>query len=128
MSRVVHFEVHASNPESLISFYEQLFGWSFTRFGEMEYWTIETGPKDQMGINGGLLPRRGPKAEEGQPVNSYVCTVGIGNLDETFQKALSLGAEEAVPKMEIPGVGWLSYIKDPDGNILGLLQPDKTAP
>jgi predicted enzyme related to lactoylglutathione lyase len=24
----------------------------------------------------------------------------------------------------VPGVGWLAYVKDPDGNILGLLEPD----
>ena len=28
----------------------------------------------------------------------------------------------------VPGVGWLAYIKDPDGNIVGLLEPDETAP
>jgi predicted enzyme related to lactoylglutathione lyase len=29
--------------------------------------------------------------------------------------------------MPIPGVGWLAYIKDPDGNIIGLMQPDPKA-
>jgi hypothetical protein len=38
-----------------------------------------------------------------------------------------LGAEIALPKMPIPGVGWLGYIKDPDGNVLGLMQPDVSA-
>jgi len=27
----------------------------------------------------------------------------------------------------VPGVGWLAYVKDPDGNILGLLQADPAA-
>ena len=26
-----------------------------------------------------------------------------------------------VPKMAIPCVGWLAYVKDPDGNIFGLM-------
>jgi hypothetical protein len=38
-SRVVHFEVHASEPEAL------------------DYWLIRTGPDDQPGINGGLVRR-----------------------------------------------------------------------
>jgi len=25
--------------------------------------------------------------------------------------------------MQVPGVGWLAYLKDPEGNIFGLLQP-----
>jgi uncharacterized protein len=32
-----------------------------------------------------------------------------------------------VPKMPIPGVGWLAYIKDTEGNILGMMQPDPSA-
>ena len=28
----------------------------------------------------------------------------------------------AVPKMQIPNVGWLGYIRDPDGNLVGLSQ------
>ncbi len=44
MPRVVHFEIHATDPEALVAFYSGLFGWSFTRAEGMEYWLIETGP------------------------------------------------------------------------------------
>jgi predicted enzyme related to lactoylglutathione lyase len=29
--------------------------------------------------------------------------------------------------MPIPGIGWLAYIKDLDGNILGIMNPDPSA-
>jgi predicted enzyme related to lactoylglutathione lyase len=29
--------------------------------------------------------------------------------------------------MPIPGVGWLAYVKDLDGNILGIMQNDPAA-
>jgi predicted enzyme related to lactoylglutathione lyase len=29
--------------------------------------------------------------------------------------------------MPVAGVGWLAYVKDPNGNILGLMQPDTEA-
>jgi len=29
--------------------------------------------------------------------------------------------------MPVPGVGWLASIKDPDGNVVGLMQPDPGA-
>jgi len=127
MSRVIHFEIHASKPQALIAFYSSLFGWKFRQWGDVEYWQIETGPSDQVGINGGLVPRRGASSVDGQAVNAFVCTVQVGSLDEAFSKALALGATVAVPKMPIPGVGWLAYVKDPDANILGLMQPDPGA-
>jgi predicted enzyme related to lactoylglutathione lyase len=128
MSRVVHFEIHASEPQALIEFYKALLGWSFTKWaGPVDYWVVETGPADQPGINGGLLPRHGAGPVEGQPVTSYVCTAGVAALDETIAKATSLGGTVALPKMPIPGVGWLAYIKDPDGNLLGLMQADEKA-
>jgi predicted enzyme related to lactoylglutathione lyase len=93
----------------------------------MDYWLIVTGPDGTPGINGGLMPRRGAAPAEGQAVNAYVCTVGVEAVDAAVAKSLTLGGTVALPKMPIPGVGWLAYIKDPDGNILGLLQPDEKA-
>ncbi len=34
---------------------------------------------------------------------------------------------EAVPLTPIPGVGWLAYAMDPDGNLFGMMQPDPSA-
>lgn len=127
MSRVIHFEIHATDPASLISFYEMLFGWKFTSWGGFPYWLIETGPADQPGINGGLIQRHGPPAAEGQALNSFTCTVDVADVDVTVNRALGAGAVLAVPKMAVKGMGWLVYIKDPDGNLLGLMQRDPAA-
>jgi uncharacterized protein len=127
MSRVVHFEIQATQPQALADFYTQLLGWSISKWEGADYWLIDTGPADRPGINGGLLPRPGGGPVEGQAVNAFVCTVGVESLDDTLAKAASLGATTALPKNAVPGVGWLAYIKDPDGNILGLLQPDENA-
>jgi predicted enzyme related to lactoylglutathione lyase len=127
MSRVVHFEIHASDPPASIAFYTSLFDWKIEKWGKFDYWQIETGPADQPGINGGLLPRKGTTPRETQPCNAFVCTVEVESLDASFAKALSLGATIAVSKKPIPGVGWLAYVKDPDQNIFGLMQPDSTA-
>ena len=128
MPRVIHFEIHATNPLELIPFYESLFGWTLTRFiPEVEYWTIVTGPDDQPGINGGLVKRQGPAPLEMQSVNGSVCTVQVESVDEILAKNAELGGSVALPKMPIPGIGWLAYIKDLDGNILGIMNPDPTA-
>lgn len=127
MARVVHFEIQASAPERLMSFYEALFGWRFQRLGEEDYWVIHTGPESETGIDGGLLPRRGGVPEEGQPVNGFVCTVDVPSVDDCLARAEALSASVAVPRMPVPGVGWLAYLKDPDGNIFGVMQRDPGA-
>ncbi len=124
MSRVIHFEIHGSDPAALTRFYGELFGWKFSQWGDMPYWLIETGPEGTPGINGGLTLRRGARPVDGQAVNAFVCTIDVASVDDACAKALSLGGTEAVAKMPIPGVGWLAYVKDPDGNILGLMQND----
>ena len=128
MPRVVHFEIHADDPDRAVRFYSSLFGWRFDKWeGSVEYWLVTTGPDTERGINGGMIRRRGPRPTDGQPVNAYVCTVEVPDLDARLEKAAVSGAELALPKMPIPGVGWLAYVKDPEGNILGLMQPDPSA-
>jgi predicted enzyme related to lactoylglutathione lyase len=51
----------------------------------------------------------------------------VASLDNTLSKATALGTIIALPKMPVPNMGWLAYIKDPDGNVLGLLQPEEKA-
>jgi len=54
MPRIIHFEIHADTPERAVKFYQELFGWEFTKWeGPMPYWLIKTGPDGQPGINGG---------------------------------------------------------------------------
>ncbi len=126
MPRVIHFEIHAEQPERAIKFYRDVFAWEFTKWdGPMPYWLIKTGPETQPGINGGLIQRRG--AIDGEAVIAYVCTVDTPAVDEYLAKVLRNGGTLAVPKMPIPGVGWLAYSKDTEGNIFGLMQPDPQA-
>jgi len=67
-----------------------------------------------------------PQAEM-PPVNAFVCTVEIPSLHTALSQSLALGDMVALLKLPSPGVGWLAYGKDPDGHILGLLQPDQQA-
>jgi uncharacterized protein len=124
MGRPVHFEIHAAEPERAIAFYTALFDWTFERWemGEFPYWTIKTGA-DGPGIDGGLLPRPGPAPEPGAGLNGFAVTVGVADLDATLATAQSHGGTIALPEQTIPGVGRLAYLLDPEGNTLGILQP-----
>jgi predicted enzyme related to lactoylglutathione lyase len=124
----MHFEIQASNPQVLIDFYTNLFGWSFNKWEGGEYWLIHTGPDEQPGINGGLLPRRGAPPEPMAAVNAFAITVDVDSLDAMLAKAGgAAGAQVCVPKMAVKGIGWLAYVKDPDGNIFGMMQADTNA-
>ena len=127
MSRAVHFEVHASNPQALITFYSALFGWTVNKWEGGDYWMIHTGPDDQPGINGGLMPRRGDAPQALAAVNAFVITVDVDDIDAAVARGKAAGGSMALPKMPVPGIGWLAYLKDPDGNIFGMMQADTGA-
>lgn len=129
MSRIVHFEIHASDPQRAIAFYTNVFGWQFHKWesDETDYWLIMTGPEDEPGINGGLSERRGDPPEENAAVNCYTCVVQVTELDETLEKISAEGGTIVLPKSPVAGVGWVGYAKDTEGNIFGMMQPDPAA-
>ena len=130
---VVHFEIHASDPQQLIDFYSSLLGWSFQSYGagDQPYWVIDTGEgaignvagQPGMGINGGLTQRMGPKPEAGAAVNGCNIVVGVDDVDALMRRGLELGGAEALPADDMQGVGRVGYLLDPDGNVFGLISP-----
>ena len=120
MSRVVHFEISAEKPEEVISFYQNTFNWRFEKWeGPMEYWMIMTGDEKIPGIDGGL------KIRDEMGTNT-VNTIDVVSIDESIEKVVKNGGEIIVPKMAVPGVGWLANFKDPQGNVFGIMQSDES--
>jgi len=121
MPRVVHFEIPAADPERATAFWGNVFGWKSQKWeGPADYWMITTGEDSQPGINGGLMR----KHHEGQPVTN---TLDVPSVDEYAAKIEQAGGQIVVPKMPVPGVGWLAYFKDTEGNIFGIMQNDPSA-
>lgn len=135
MPRVIHFEVHATDPLRAAKFYQELFGWEISEWtvpgvevpNENRYWVATTGVGTEAGINGGILFRRGDPPTPGQSVNAYICTIGVLDIDEYLVRANTAGGTIVVPKMPIRGVGWLAYCTDTEGNIFGMLESDAGA-
>lgn len=126
MPRPIHFEVHSSDPQRTINFYSKIFGWHFEEYIPGVYWSIITGEEGTPGINGGLSARNAPMGPRGSSPNAFVCTLDVENLDETIIAVQNAGGEIAVPKMPVPGIGWLAYFHDPDGNMFGAMQTDSS--
>lgn len=117
MPRVVHFELPTENMGASKKFYETVFGWHLEKFkGPVDYMLVMTGDPNSHGIDGGL----------GGAANQFKATVNtleVEEIDQLLQTVLANGGEIVVPKDEIPGVGYLAYIREPGGAVLGLLQP-----
>lgn len=124
---IIQFEIHASDPNKLIGFYQAMFGWQFKQWPGVDYWAIDLQAAQHPSINGGMIRRMGAAPVTGGPVSGFVCTVQVPSVDAALAQAVSLGGLVALPKMAIPGVGWLGYVKDPDGNILGVSTLDASA-
>lgn len=121
MPRVVHFEIGAIDTGKISKFYSDVFGWKMEKWGggEQEYILVSTGDAKEPGINGGIFKSKG------NPV--IVNTIDVANIDEMCKKVEAAGGSIAVPKMPVPGVGWLVYYKDVEGNLFGMMQSDPNA-
>jgi hypothetical protein len=120
MSRVIHFEIPSNDPESLSGFYNKVFNWVTVKApGPMEYWLTRTGDGEP-GIDGGFMRRHHPQ----QPMAN---TISVDSVDSALEAVVANGGKIALPKMAIPGVGWLAYFHDPEGNIFGIMQADTSA-
>lgn len=121
MPRVIHFEIPAENPERAAKFYREVFGWEIQKWaGPIEYWLATTGADGQPGINGGLMRREGPYTG---PTN----TIDVASVDAAVQTVQAKGGKLVIPKMAIPGIGYLAYCHDTEGNLFGVLQPEAGA-
>jgi predicted enzyme related to lactoylglutathione lyase len=119
MPRPTHFELPADDPERVVQFYSTVFGWQVEKWdGPAEYWLVSTG--EGPGIDGGI----GRRAEgEAGVVNS----ISVTDLDATLTTVKAQGGRVTRDKMPIPGVGWLAYCLDTEGNAFGLMQSDPSA-
>lgn len=120
MNRITHFEIPAEDTKRAAEFYREVFGWKFTAWGNEDYLIVETGPNSDPGINGGLMKRRDPQ----QPV---VCTIEVEDINTYLQRIQHSGGQIVVDRHAIPGVGWLAYFKDTEGNIFGVWQANAEA-
>jgi predicted enzyme related to lactoylglutathione lyase len=121
MSKVLRFEMQVPDPESVIQFYTAAFNWEFTKFsGPQDYWFIKTGSNDEQGIDGGLL--RSPDGAA-RTINS----IEVTSIDDYLASIASNGGTIVVPKISMPGMGYLAYFTDPSGMIVGVSQADSNA-
>jgi predicted enzyme related to lactoylglutathione lyase len=121
MSRVIHFEIPAAEPDRAAAFYGKVFGWKFDKWaGPTDYWMVTTGKDGEPGINGGMMKKPGG-------ITSTTNTVGVDSVDDAVAAVLKAGGKNIMPKTPIPTVGYFAYCEDTEGNVFGVMQMDANA-
>ncbi len=124
MNQLSYFEIQSSNPAREVTFYQAVFGWTFTEVKGLpiEYYQIET-----PSVHGGLLARPASTPPTHCGTNAFTCSFEVENFDQTAAIILANGGQVAMEKFAIPGRCWQGYFLDADHNTFGLVQVDENA-
>ncbi len=122
-SRIVHFEIPVDDVARAQDFYSAAFGWTLNSMGE-GYTLVMTTPSDSTtgrpvdpgAINGGMLKRQ-------VPITSIVITAGVDDINEALAAVEAAGGTVVRGAEPVGEAGIAAYIKDPEGNVIGLFQP-----
>ena len=113
---VVHWEIGGRDGERLQEFYSRLFGWSIDATNR-EYGLVAADP-ERGGIGGGIQTVR-------PEIPPYVTVyVQVDDLAKSLAEAERLGGATVHEPTPIPGVGSFALLRDPEGNMVGLLGPE----
>lgn len=123
MDKVVHFEIPADDLTRAKRFYSGVFGWRTEDVPGMEYSIVHTVevdkrtrmPKEPGAINGGMMKRMAA-------VKAPVVTIDVEDIDRALQKVEKAGGKVLVPKQKVMDMGWNAYVKDTEGNVIGVWQ------
>jgi predicted enzyme related to lactoylglutathione lyase len=112
---VVHFEIGFKDIEKAKKFYGPLLGWEFNAYGPAAMISnIGQGGGPGMGIGGHLNCL-------GEPPHNYCVVYAlVEDLAASIKQAEKLGGSCMIPPTEVPGMGHFAWLKDPEGNLLGL--------
>jgi predicted enzyme related to lactoylglutathione lyase len=122
---VVHFEIPADDVERAQKFYGSAFGWKVNSIPGMGYTLFHTTETDAKGmvktpgnINGGMAKRQGP-------IDRLLITVQVADMEAAIKAVEKNGGKVIRGGEPVPGVGIAAYVKDTEGNTLGLIQPTR---
>lgn len=127
MDKVQHFEIPADDTQRARRFYETCFGWKTAEWpmgGGEPYIGIHTGPMndkclwEEPGfINGGMFRRTNEV-----PVKGPTVAVVVADIDASLEKIKAAGGSVVMEKIPVSDCGLYAYIRDTEGNVIGVWQ------
>ncbi|MEE2032747.1 VOC family protein [Rhodococcus chondri] len=115
-------DLTSSDPQRIIPFYTELFGWGAEDGGDPQYGGYVT-----FTLHGKPVAGLGPQ-QEGNPYgNLWTVYIASDDASATAGKAAAAGGQVMLPAMQVGDQGTLALLADPAGAVVGLWQPDQHA-
>jgi uncharacterized protein len=130
--RFLWHELLCEDVQKALAFYPAVTGWTTTSMppapGAAPYDMFMNGASPVAGVMS--VPAT---AESAKPPTAWLSYIGTADVDATFADATSLGATGLMPPTDVPTVGRIAVLADPQGAQFGLFAPaspydDEAAP
>lgn len=113
-------ELGTTDVDGAQRFYEEVFGWTTSDMGP-EYGGYRIFNRAETGIAGLMTLPDNSIPAQWQPY------VAVDDPDRTTATATQLGGSALVEPMDVPKVGRIGVLRDPQGATLGIIKPDPTS-
>ena len=109
-------ELATPDPDKALAFYGPLFGWKHetSDMGTGPYHLLKVGDTS---VGGVMQPS--PDAP-GRPA-MWQCYITVDDIDATARQCAELGGTVCAGPMDIPGVGRMAVLQDPQGSVLSAI-------
>ena len=110
-------ELGTTDVDGAQRFYEQVFGWTTNELGP-EYGGYRIFNRAETGIAGLMSVPDESIPPHWQPY------VAVDDPDRTTANAIQLGGSALMEPMDVPNVGRIAVLRDPQGATLGIIRPE----
>ena len=110
-------ELGTTDADGAQRFYEEVFGWTTTDMGA-DFGGYRVFNRDETQIAGVMTVPDASMAPLWQPY------VAVEDPDQTAAKAEEFGASALVEPMDVPKVGRIAVLRDPQGAAFGIIKPE----
>ncbi len=110
----IWYELLSPDPDASKAFYDDVIGWTVgpKPDGGMDYRMIETASGETVG---GLM-HLSPDMVAGGGKPTWLFYIGVEDVDATVAKVTAAGASVHLPPFDMPDVGRMAMLADPQGN------------
>ena len=121
-NKLTHFAIHTDDVDHAKEFYQQVFGWDFNDLGHADFLQIKANDGQTIGALQGR--QYSPTSDK---VIGFECTIEVTEIDNLAKTIVENGGQILMPKIAIPGVGWIIKFLDTEGNLTCAMEKDKNA-
>lgn len=119
-SSFIWYELLTNDPDAALAFYHKVVGWQARDSGQpgMDYRILGIPGADI----GGLMPIPAQARESGMRPHWYGY-ISVADVDACVAHVIAAGGEPWMPASDIPGVGRIAMVRDPQGATVYVMRP-----